>query len=328
MLKAGVFGAGHLGKIHLKLLQESSKYDLVGFYEFNNETASEIEKEFGYKKFDSPDELIAAVDVVDVVTPTSSHFEIAKRVITAGKHLFVEKPITSTFEEAEELIKLAKKHNVKGQVGHVERFNPAFRAVADKITEPMFIEAHRLAEFNPRGTDVPVVLDLMIHDIDVVLSVVKSEVKNISASGVSVLSDTPDIANARIEFVNGCVANLTASRISLKNMRKARFFQRDAYIAVDFLERQCEVVKMKNAPETPDDFAMILQNAEGIKKQIYFDNPKIDTQNAILEELDSFADAISNNSTPIVSLEEGAEALRIANKIIDSFKNKATVGLD
>lgn len=321
MLKAGVFGAGHLGKIHLKLLKESSKYKLVGFYDDNKETAIAIEKEFGYKRFNSAEELIDAVDMIDIVTPTFAHFEVAKKTIIAGKHVFIEKPITSTFAEASELIELAKKHNVKGQVGHVERFNPAFRAIAHKIENPMFIETHRLAEFNPRGTDVPVVLDLMIHDIDVILSLVKSEVKNINASGVSVISDTPDIANARIEFENGCVANLTASRISLKNMRKSRFFQKDAYISVDFLERKCEVVKMKNAPEKPDDFAMILQNAEGVKKQIYFDNPKVEEQNAILEELETFADAIHNNTTPIVSLEEGAAALKVANQVIAGFRN-------
>jgi hypothetical protein len=321
MLKVGVIGAGHLGKIHLRLLQESSKYELVGFFDANRELAASIEKEFGYKSFKSEEELISSVEVIDVVTPTITHFGVAKKAITAGRHLFVEKPITSTYVEAEELIALAKHHKVKGQVGHVERFNPAFRAVTDKIEKPMFIEAHRLAEFNPRGTDVPVVLDLMIHDIDVVLSVVKSKVTSIHASGVSVISETPDIANARIQFENGCVANLTASRISLKNMRKARFFQRDAYISVDFLERKCEVVKMKDVPENPDDFAMILQNAEGVKKQIYFDNPKIDEQNAILEELETFADAIQNNTTPIVTLEQGAEALRVANQVIESFRN-------
>ncbi len=320
MLKAGVFGAGHLGKIHLKLLQQSSEYELIGFYDGDKQRAKEIEDEFGYKSFDSAEALIEAVDMIDVVTPTITHFETAKKAITAGKHLFVEKPITSTYEEAEELISLAKKHKVKGQVGHVERFNPAFTAVKDKIGQPMFIEAHRLAEFNPRGTDVPVVLDLMIHDIDVILSVVKSKVKNVSASGVSVISETPDIANARIQFENGCVANLTASRISLKNMRKARFFQRDAYISVDFLERKCEVVKMKDAPKDPDDFAMILQNAEGVKKQIYFENPTIDTNNAILDELESFAQAINNNTEPVVSLEQGAEALRVANMVIESFE--------
>ncbi|MDT0687246.1 Gfo/Idh/MocA family protein [Autumnicola psychrophila] len=319
MLKVGVLGAGHLGKIHLKLLNQSEKFDLIGFYDANEENASKIEEEFGYKKFSSLDDLIKSVEVVDVVTPTLSHFEVAKKVISAGKHLFIEKPITNTFEEAQELIQLAKKSNVKGQVGHVERFNPAFQAVVSRIENPMFIEAHRLAEFNPRGTDVPVVLDLMIHDIDAILSVVKSEVKNISASGVSVISDTPDIANARIEFENGCVANLTASRISLKNMRKSRFFQRDAYISVDFLEKKCEVVKMKDVPENPDDYAMILQNAEGVKKQIYFDNPSVSPNNAILQELETFADAINNNTEPIVTLEQGARALKVANQVIANF---------
>ncbi|MCM4157790.1 Gfo/Idh/MocA family oxidoreductase [Gramella sp. AN32] len=319
MLKAGVLGAGHLGKIHLKLLKESNQYELVGFFDENKENARLIAEEFGYKKFDSLDELIAAVDMVDVVTPTLSHFEVAKKVISAGKHLFIEKPITNTFKEAQELIKMAAEKGVKGQVGHVERFNPAFQAVSDRIENPMFIEAHRLAEFNPRGTDVPVVLDLMIHDIDAILSVVKSEVKKINASGVSVISDTPDIANARIEFENGCVANLTASRISMKNMRKSRFFQRDAYISVDFLDKVCEVVKMKDAPEHPDDFAMILQNAEGVKKQIYFDNPSVAPNNAILQELESFADAINNNTTPIVTMEQAAKALKIANQVIAKF---------
>ncbi|MHB1105966.1 MAG: Gfo/Idh/MocA family protein [Lutibacter sp.] len=319
MLKAGVLGAGHLGKIHLKLINQSDKYELAGFFDPIKENAEKVEKEFGYKSFDSIQELIDAVDVVDIVTPTLSHFDCAKEAIEKGKHVFIEKPITKTVEEAEMLIDLLKKHHVKGQVGHVERFNPAFTAVKDAIHNPMFIETHRLAEFNPRGTDVPVVLDLMIHDIDIILSVVKSKVKSINASGVSILSDTPDIANARIEFENGCVANLTASRISLKNMRKTRFFQRDAYIAVDFFEKVTEVVRMKDAPENPGDFDMILQNAEGLKKQIYFENPKIAANNAILDELETFADAINNNTTPIVTLEQGTEALRVAQMIINDF---------
>ncbi len=322
MLKVGVLGAGHLGKIHLRLLNQSQKYELVGFYDPNSENADKVAKEFGYQKFDTVTQLIQAVDVVDIVTPTLSHHDCAKEAMEAGKHVFIEKPISNTLEEAKELIELAKKYNVKGQVGHVERFNPAFIATKSKIENPMFIETHRLAEFNPRGTDVPVVLDLMIHDIDVILSVVDSKVKNINASGVSVISDTPDIANARIEFENGCVANLTSSRISLKNMRKSRFFQKDAYISVDFLDKVCEVVKMKDAPEEPGDFDMILQNAEGIKKQIYFENPEIEANNAILDELETFADAITNNTTPIVTLEDGTEALRVAYQIIDCFENK------
>jgi len=320
MLKVGVLGAGHLGKIHLRLLNQSQKYELVGFYDPNSDNADKVAKECGYQKFDSIAQLIAAADVIDIVTPTLSHHECAVEVIKAGKHVFIEKPIANTIEEADEILQLANQYNVKGQVGHVERFNPAFTATKDKIENPMFIETHRLAEFNPRGTDVPVVLDLMIHDIDVILSVVKSKVKSINASGVSVISDTPDIANARIEFENGCVANLTASRISMKNMRKSRFFQKDAYISVDFLDKVCEVVKMKDAPEVPGDFDMILQNAEGIKKQIYFDNPDVAANNAILDELETFADAINNNTTPVVTLEDGTEALRVAYKIIDCFK--------
>ncbi len=319
MLKAGVLGAGHLGKIHLRLLQQSDKYELVGFYDPFTENAQKVAEEFGYTLFKSIDELIDAVDVVDIVTPTLSHFECAKQAIEKGRHIFIEKPITTTVQEAEAIRTLASQNHVRGQVGHVERFNPAFTAVKDMIDTPMFIETHRLAEFNPRGTDVPVVLDLMIHDIDIILSVVKSKVKNVHASGVSVISETPDIANARIEFENGCVANLTSSRISMKNMRKSRFFQKDAYISVDFLEKKSEVVKMKDAPENPDEFAMILQNAEGIKKQIYFENPKITANNAILDELESFADAIQNNTTPIVSLRQGTEALRVAQQIIDCF---------
>jgi predicted dehydrogenase len=319
MLKVGVLGAGHLGKIHLRLLQQSEKFNLVGFYDANDANGKKVEAEFGYKYFNSIESLIDAVDVVDIVTPTLSHYECAKQAVIKGKHIFVEKPITNTVEEAEEIRALVALHNVKGQVGHVERFNPAYLAVKDEVNSPMFIESHRLAEFNPRGTDVPVVLDLMIHDIDIILSTVKSKIKHISASGVAVISDTPDIANARIEFTNGCVANLTASRISLKKMRKIRFFQKDAYISVDFLAKQCEVVKMKDAPENPGDFDMVLENAEGVKKQIYFDNPPIPENNSILDELESFADAINTNKKPEVTLHDGTEALRVANQIINCF---------
>jgi len=319
MLKIGVVGAGHLGKIHLRLAQASEAYELVGFYDMDEDNAKKISQDNGYKFYDNYQNLLDEVDVIDIVTPTLSHFDMAKQAIENGKHTFIEKPITNTIEEAEALIKLLEKHQVKGQVGHVERFNPAFIASAPKIKNPMFIEAHRLAEFNPRGTDVPVVLDLMIHDIDAILSVVDSEVKSINASGVSVISETPDIANARIQFENGCVANLTASRISLKNMRKARFFQRDAYISVDFLEKKSEVVKMKDAPKTPGDFDMILQNAEGVKKQIYFDNPKVEENNAILEELESFANAINDNKPTKVTFIQAANALKVAKSVIDNF---------
>lgn len=321
MLKAGVLGAGHLGKIHLRLLAESNQYELVGFYDEDAINAKKVADEFGYTPYDNINKLLDEVDVIDIVTPTLSHYECAAKAIEKGKHVFIEKPITNTLDEAKQLIALAAQHKVMGQVGHVERFNPAFLSVKDQLQDPMFIETHRLAEFNPRGTDVPVVLDLMIHDIDVVLSVVDSSVKKVSSSGVSVISQSPDIANARIEFENGCVANLTASRISLKNMRKSRFFQKDAYISVDFLEKKVEVVKMKDAPEEPGQFDMILQNAEGVKKQIYFENPDVQPNNAILDELNSFANAIAQNNTPVVSLEQGKQALEVAMQVIESFNS-------
>ena len=319
MLKVGVLGAGHLGKIHLRLLNESEKYDLIGFFDPDVINGKAVSEEFGYPYFDNLNHLIEAAEVIDIVTPTLSHFDCAKKAMEAGKHVFIEKPITNTLEEAEALIALQHKKGVKGQVGHVERFNPAFIAVRNNIKNPMFIETHRLAEFNPRGTDVPVVLDLMIHDIDAILSVVHSEVKKISASGVSVISNSPDIANARIVFENGCVANLTASRISLKNMRKSRFFQKDAYISIDFLEKKVEVVKMKDAPETPGEFDMVLQNAEGVKKQIYFENPDIHANNAIREELETFADAITLDREPLVNLQQGRNALKVALEVINAF---------
>jgi len=320
MLRVGVLGAGHLGKIHLRLLSESPLYDLGGFYDPDETLAGSVALELGYHKFDTLQELMDAVDVVDIVTPTLSHYDCARLAIGDKKHVFIEKPITQTLEEAVELQQLLVTHGLKGQVGHIERFNPAFTAVKNGIQNPMFIETHRLAEFNPRGTDVPVVLDLMIHDIDIILSLVNSNIKTISASGVSVISKSPDIANARILFENGCVANLTASRISMKNMRKSRFFQRDAYISVDFLDKKVEVVKMKDAPENPGDFDMILQNAEGQKRQIYFENPNIPEANALLDELESFAEAINNDSETVVPLADGAKALDVALRIIDAFE--------
>lgn len=317
MIKVGVLGAGHLGKIHLRLLHDSKRYELVGFYDPDQKIAQALAEEKGYHLFESEEELILACDMVDIVTPTIFHYQNAIHSIKQGKHIFIEKPIANSIKEAQEITKLAAQKGVLGQVGHVERFNPAYKAVKSSVTHPKFIESHRLAEFNPRGTDVPVVLDLMIHDIDVLLSVVDSKVKSVSASGVAVISTTPDITNARIEFENGCVANLTASRISLKKMRKTRFFQKNAYISVDFLEKKVEVVKMKTAPKNPDDFALILENAEGEKKQIYFENPTIGESNAILEELEVFADAIEDNKPVIVPLESGTHALELAYQIME-----------
>ncbi len=320
-MKIGVLGAGHLGKIHIKCIKELKDYELVGFYDPNRETAEKIEKEFGIKKFDSLQEIIEAVEVVDIVTPTISHFDCASDSLKKSRNVFIEKPIVASPAEARELIKIAEEANVKVQVGHVERFNPAFLAAQPFIHQPMFIETHRLAPFNPRGTDVPVILDLMIHDIDIILSVVKSNVKKISASGVPIVSDTPDIANARIEFDNGCVANLTASRISLKNMRKSRFFQRDAYISVDFLKNDVEIVRMNDVENEPEDpFAMIIDLGEGKGlKEISIEKPEIKPVNAIKMELESFAKAIIDNSIPPVTINDGCQALDVAYKILDKI---------
>lgn len=321
MLKAGLVGAGHLGKIHLRLLNQSEKYQLVGFHDIDIENGRKLEAEFGYKFYENLDELLEKIEILDIVTPTFHHHHYARMAIEKGLDFFIEKPITQTLEQAEEIIQLCKDRNIKAQVGHVERYNPAFIATRSFISEPMFIEIHRLAEFNPRGTDVSVVLDLMIHDLDILLSMVKSPIKNIQASGVCVVSKSPDIANARIEFENGCVANLTTSRISMKAMRKSRFFQKDAYISVDFLEKKAEVIRMKPAPENPSDFDMIIQNAEGERNQIVFEYPNIQKNNAILDELESFAGAIVENQPVEVSLEDGTEALKVALKIVELIKN-------
>jgi predicted dehydrogenase len=326
MLKIGVLGAGHLGKIHLKCIQQIPEYELIGFYDSDVANAQKVAEDFNLKAFDSIEALIEATEVVDIVTPTVSHFSCAAQSLKKSRHVFIEKPVVATPEEANELIALARKAKVKVQVGHVERFNPAFLAVQNSLNNPLFIEAHRLAQFNPRGTDVPVILDLMVHDIDIVLSSIRSKVKSISASGVAVVSDTPDITNARITFENGAVANLTASRISLKNMRKARFFQKDAYITVDFLEKQSEIVRMKSISKEPDDpMAMVIDLGEGKgSKQISFEKPEIGPVNAIKMELEKFYEAIINDKTPAVSIEDGVEVLRLAYQILDEVNKNVS----
>ena len=330
MLKVGVLGAGHLGKIHIKLLLElSDKYEFIGFYDPSDENAKVAEETYNVKRFVTIDELLDEVECIDIVTPTLSHFDCASKALRKSKHVFIEKPVTETVDEAKKLINLAHEAGVKVQVGHVERFNPAFQAAVPYIKTPMFIETHRLAQFNPRGTDVPVVLDLMIHDLDAILSVVKSGVKKISASGVAVVSDTPDIANARIEFDNGCVANLTASRISMKNMRKSRFFQKDAYISVDFLTKELEVVRMETIEGEANPFDVVFDMGKGKPiKKVLFDKPDIEDVNAIKEELSAFNDAIVNDTTPIVSIEDGYNALDIAQKIVDKLKSSTTPIID
>ena len=318
MLKVGVVGCGHLGKIHIKLLIQSKNYSLSGIYDSNSKISELAALDFKCKAYQTFESMLEEIDILDIVTPTPSHFEYAKIAIEKGIHVFIEKPVCSNIFESNELINISKSHDVKIQVGHVERFNPAYTAVEKNINKPMFIESHRLAKFNPRGTDVSVVLDLMIHDIDIILNSVKSNVKQISSSSVSVISDSPDIANARIEFENGCVANLTASRVSLKNMRKTRFFQSGKYISIDFLNKESEVVEIDD--ESSGIPVMTLELNNGKQKRIYFNKPTILENNAILDELDSFADSIKNNTKPKVDIADGHNALEIALRIIDNFK--------
>lgn len=320
MLRVGVFGVGHLGKFHLNNWKEIDGAVLAGFYDPDEITAADVITKYQLKRFDTVDELLSACDVADIIAPTSYHFDLCKAAITKGKHVFVEKPLANTMDEARELVKLAKEANIKFQVGHVERFNPAFLALKDSYLEPMFIEVHRLAQFNPRGTDVSVILDLMIHDIDIILSLVKSNVKSISANGVAVMSDTPDIANVRIEFDNSCVANLTSSRISMKKMRKMRLFQKDAYIGIDFLEKKAEVIKL-NTPADKNVFTFDIQTNNG-KKTIAISNPVVEDGNAIKMELQAFYDAITNNTNTPVTVIDGFRAMDVAHQILEKIGHK------
>ncbi|MFY8024198.1 MAG: Gfo/Idh/MocA family protein [Sediminibacterium sp.] len=319
MLKVGVFGVGHLGKFHLNNWKEIEGVKLVGFFDPNNDNAKEVTEQYGLKRYMDEDKLMDACDIIDVITPTNQHYEICMKAIRKGKHVFVEKPITHTLQEGKDLVNMVREANVKLQVGHVERFNPAYLAVKDLNLNPMFIEVHRLAQFNPRGTEVSVILDLMIHDIDIILSLVKSDVKSIAASGVAVMTETPDIANVRIEFNNGCVANLTSSRISMKKMRKIRLFQKDAYIGIDFLEKKTEIIKLKQ-PEDKNVFSFDIETANG-KKTIAIATPTIEPVNAIKLELMSFVDAIINNKPTQVSEIDGYLAMEVAHQILDKINN-------
>jgi predicted dehydrogenase len=319
MLKIGVFGVGHLGKFHLNNWKEIEGAEVIGFYDPNDSAASAVIEKYQLPRFEDPLKLIAACDAIDVVAPTSYHFEICKAAILKGKHVFVEKPLANTMDEARELVKLVKEANIKFQVGHVERFNPAFLALKQYTLNPMFIEVHRLAQFNPRGTDVSVILDLMIHDIDIILSLVKSNVKFISANGVAVMSDTPDIANVRIEFDNGCVANLTSSRISMKKMRKMRLFQKDAYIGIDFLEKKTEIIKL-NSPGDTNVFTFDIETSTG-KKTIAIANPTVKDTNAIKLELEDFRNAITQNIDTPVTVLDGFRAMDVAHQILEKTKN-------
>jgi predicted dehydrogenase len=319
MLRIGVFGTGHLGKFHLNNWKEIPGVELVGFFDPNDAIAEDVASKYKLKRYLNEDELLEACDAIDVVTPTQYHFTLCEKAIKKGKHVFVEKPMAHTMEEAKTLMKLVKESKIKFQVGHVERFNPAFLAVKDLPLNPMFIEVHRLAQFNPRGTEVSVILDLMIHDIDVILSLVKSDVKNISANGVAVMTDTPDIANVRIEFNNGCVANLTSSRISMKKMRKIRLFQKDAYIGIDFLDKKAEVIKLKQEDDQ-NVFAFDIETPNGVKT-IAVASPQVPEVNAIKRELEEFVAAIQNNTQPVVNEIDGFRAMEVAHQILHKINH-------
>ena len=324
MVKIGVIGVGHLGKIHLNCLKNISQVELVGFFDTDSSVAEKVENQYQIKRFSNEQELLQACDAVDIVAPTTLHHDLAMDAMRMGKHVFLEKPITATLEQSQEIVSYAKQHNITVQVGHVERFNDAFLGAKSYLNNPLFIEAHRLAEFNPRGTDVSVVLDLMIHDIDIILSMVKSPVKHISASGVPVISDTPDIANARIEFENGATANLTASRISMKKMRKMRVFQPNAYITMDFLEKQANIMRLRDhVPEDDNELlSLILDLGEDKgKKRIFIESPTNDKVNAIEMELSLFADSIIENKPSEVSAEDGHKALEVAYRIMENFSH-------
>jgi len=315
MIKVGVIGAGHLGKIHLNILNNSD-FELVGFYDTDVFNSEKLSQEKGYFFFKELHLLIEKIDAAVIVSPTTTHFEIAKQCIDKGKHIFVEKPLTNDSNEAKVIETMAKEKGIIGQVGFVERYNEAFISCREFIKNPKFIESHRLSDFNPRGTDVSVIMDLMIHDIDIILSINKSNVKNIDASGVSIISSTPDIANARIEFENGCIANLTSSRISLKKMRKTRIFQEDAYISINFLEKEFQVVKIRDKHKGEAENSLIVKNNLGEEKVIFFENPEVQSINSIEAELNDFYGSIKFKSDSKVSLNDGIKALEVAEEIM------------
>jgi len=319
MLKVAVFGTGHLGKFHLNNWKLIPETEVVGFYDPNDEIAAGVIEKYQIKRFTDPAALLDLCDAVDIIAPTPFHFGLCELAIRKGKHVFVEKPLANDMEEARTILKLVKESNVKLQVGHVERFNPAFLALEGIPLHPMFIEVHRLAEFNPRGTEVSVILDLMIHDIDIILHIVNSEVKNIYSSGVAVMTDTPDIANVRMEFNNGCVANLTSSRISMKKMRKMRIFQKDAYIGVDFLNKKSEIISLNHSDAETDGFSFEIETRSGMKS-ILVRNPDVPDVNAIRMELEKFTESILQNKPTLVSELDGYRAMDIAHQILQKIK--------
>lgn len=322
-LKTGVIGTGHLGKLHIKMLKQIHECELVGIYDVNTQKAELAAKEFDVKQFKDLNELLNSVESVSIAATTTAHHELAVKCLNNDLHIFIEKPITATIREAEDLVNLANEKRLTLQVGHIERFNPALLSVEKYITQPMFIQTDRLAQFNPRGTDVAVVLDLMIHDIDIILSLIKSPVIQVDANGVAVVSDTIDIANARLKFENGAVANVTASRISQKKMRKMRLFQKDNYISLDFVTGAAEVFRLLPVSDNPPA-ASISFGEIGLgekRKSVVYEQPEIPEINSLKYELQLFIDTSLKNEKPVVSGEDGLRALKIAEDIISSIEN-------
>jgi predicted dehydrogenase len=321
-IRTAVIGTGHLGRLHTKLLKEVENCEFVGIYDKETGKAEEVGKEFGITAFESLDDLLSKVDAVSIVATTSAHYALCKTALEKGINVFVEKPITTQIWEGEEIVKLAEANKLKLQVGHIERFNPALLSVEKYNLNPMFVQSDRLSQFNPRGTDVAVVLDLMIHDIDIILSLVKSEVKNVSASGIAVVSANIDIANTRIEFENGAVANVTASRISQKRMRKMRMFQREGYISVDFMAGSAEIYRLvEPGQKFADDSISIGEMGIGENKKTFiYEQPHVKEINALQHELQLFINAVEKDEKPVVSGEDGLKALRVADIILKKIE--------
>jgi predicted dehydrogenase len=324
-VRVGVIGVGHLGKHHARVYSQIPEAELVGVHDTDSEKAQNVAKEFDTRYFEDPNDLLERIDAVSLVVPTTFHYSSALDILGRGKNLLVEKPIAETVKQAEELVSLAKAKDLILQVGHIERFNPAFKAIETLELEPKFIESHRLAQFNPRGTDVAVILDLMIHDLDLILSLVKSQVKRIDAAGISVISDSEDIANARLTFADGCVANITSSRISARPLRKMRLFQKNSYISLDFFERSVEIYRLVDAnsiPQAEKDKETVVGNLPSgeVGKTIVYEKPEIQKEDMLNLELRSFLDAVRNRTRPKVSGEDGKRALEVALEIANKAK--------
>lgn len=310
-LKTAVIGVGYLGKFHAQKYHALKHSNLISVCDNDLENAKNIAEDLECEYTDDYHSLLGKVDAVSIVVPTKLHFEVAKDFLENGANVLVEKPITSTLEQARQLVDIAKANNRTLQVGHLERFNPAMLALNESLTSPLFIESHRVAPYNPRGADVSVILDLMIHDIDIILDIVNSNVISISANGVKALSNDIDIANARLEFENGCVANVTASRASLKSERKMRIFQDDTYINLDFQNKTLTTYNKSKDKEMFPGVADIESSTQSFEQG-----------DALFAEIESFINTIQMGSIPVVSGEDGLRALETANKITDLLCKK------